>query len=218
MTGTCASVAPMLTLSFDNGPDTAVTPRVLDDLAARDLTATFFVVGERLEDPARRALLDRIAAEGHALGNHTWSHPRPFVSLPHAEVVDEIERTDAAMGDHASPLFRPSGRGGLLEPGLLTRPLVDHLAATGRTLVLWNSVPRDWERPDGSWIELARADMEAQDHTLIVLHDIPTGAMDHLGRFLDEVLEAGIGITPDLPAAAVPVREGRQVVDVDHLM
>lgn len=207
----------MLTLSFDNGPDIETTPQVLSELAARDLTATFFVVGERLEDPARCALLDRIAEAGHALGNHTYSHPRPFARLPIAEAVAEIDRTDALMGKHASPLFRPSGRGGRLEPGLLTHPLIDHLAASGRTLVLWNSVPGDWERPDGSWIDRAHADIAAQAHTLIVLHDIPTGAMDHIGRFLDEVLEAGIRITPDLPAATVPVRNGRQVLQVEGL-
>lgn len=208
----------MLTLSFDNGPDAETTPQVLDELAARGLTATFFVVGERLEDPARRALLDRIAEEGHALGNHTWSHPRPFAGLPIEDAIAEIDRTDAAMGRHASPLFRPSGRGGKLEPGLLTRPLIDHLAATGRTLVLWNSVPGDWERPDGSWIEPALADIAAQDHTLIVLHDIPTGAMDHLGRFLDQVLETGTEITPALPPATIPVRDGAQVLDVEELI
>ncbi len=68
--------SPELTLSFDNGPDPEATPRVLDVLAERGLKATFFVVGEQLR--AHRALAERAHAEGHWIGNHTLTHPRPL--------------------------------------------------------------------------------------------------------------------------------------------
>ena len=75
-----AAVMPVeVTLTFDNGPDPEATPHVLDVLAARDLKATFFVVGERLA--AARHLAERAHAEGHWIGNHTWTHRAPFGEL-----------------------------------------------------------------------------------------------------------------------------------------
>jgi peptidoglycan-N-acetylglucosamine deacetylase len=60
-------------LTFDDGPDPTATPEVLDALAAWDATATFFVVGSRAA--AYPGLLRRVRDEGHAIGNHSWSHP-----------------------------------------------------------------------------------------------------------------------------------------------
>ncbi|HKU98762.1 MAG TPA: polysaccharide deacetylase family protein [Vineibacter sp.] len=60
-----------ITLTFDNGPEPDVTPGVLDTLARHGLTSTFFVIGEKLAMPGRRALSERAAAEGHWIGNHT---------------------------------------------------------------------------------------------------------------------------------------------------
>ena len=63
-----------LTLSFDNGPEPDVTPAVLDILARRNLRATFFVIGDKLAQPGRRALAERAHAEGHWIGNHSYTH------------------------------------------------------------------------------------------------------------------------------------------------
>jgi len=65
-----------LTLSFDNGPTPDITPLVLDVLARRGFKSTFFVIGEKLG--RHRALAERAHAEGHWIGNHTWSHSLPF--------------------------------------------------------------------------------------------------------------------------------------------
>ena len=65
-------------------------------------------------------------------------------------------------------------------------------------MLLWNSVPRDWEDPLG-WVETALADVIAQDHTVLVLHDLPTGAMDRLPEFLDKVEQLGVKVTNDVP-------------------
>ena len=67
-----------LTLTFDNGPTPETTPQVLDVLGERGIRATFFVVGQRLEEPAALALAQRAKAEGHWLGNHTTSHDAPL--------------------------------------------------------------------------------------------------------------------------------------------
>ena len=112
--------SPDVTLSFDNGPDPAATPRVLDVLAERGLKATFFVVGEQLR--AHRALAERAVAEGHWIGNHTLTHPRPLGEVAEDAARCEIEATQDAIGALAHPdrLFRPSGEGGELQRGLLS--------------------------------------------------------------------------------------------------
>jgi len=209
-----------LTLTFDNGPDPTVTPFVLDTLNTRGLSAIFFPVGERLEHPDGQALMQRAANEGHQIGNHTYSHPRPFGALSGEQAIQEIERTDALLGSLCEPswMFRPSAGGGVQRPGVLNRPIVDYLIATKHTLVLWNLLCEDWSCADGSWVEKAIAGTALQDHSLLVLHDIASGAMDHLPDFLDQILEIGIEITTDLPNAEVPIRRGELVGSVDHLL
>src|SRR3954468_24541080 len=87
-----------VTLSFDNGPEPDVTPAVLDLLAARHLRTTFFVIGEKLADPRARASAERAFAEGHWIGNHTWSHRVPMGDSPADVVEHEIERTQRELG------------------------------------------------------------------------------------------------------------------------
>jgi hypothetical protein len=83
--------------------------------------------------------------------------------------------------------------------------------------VLWNSVPRDWADPV-EWIDRALADVRAREHTVVVVHDLPTGAMDHLPRFLDELDRTGVAVTDGLPDDCVPIIDGHIVSPVDHLM
>jgi peptidoglycan-N-acetylglucosamine deacetylase len=202
-----------LTLTFDNGPEPEVTPFVLDVLARRGVRATFFVVGQKVAEPERHALSARARAEGHWIGNHTWSHSVPLGERPEADIAQqEIGRTQAALGALAHPdrLFRPFGRGGHLDRRLLNASVVDYLVAGGYSCVLWNAIPHDWDDPDG-WVERALDQCRAQDWTLMVLHDLPTGAMRHLDGFLDAVLDAGIRVRQDFPPACVPIRRGARV-------
>jgi peptidoglycan/xylan/chitin deacetylase (PgdA/CDA1 family) len=60
---------PRVTLSFDNSPDPATTPHLLETLRAQRILATFFVIGRNLADPARRSLAERERDEGHWIGN-----------------------------------------------------------------------------------------------------------------------------------------------------
>ena len=209
-----------LTLSFDNGPFPDVTPGVLDALARARATATFFVCGKEATGPRRRALLERTREEGHRIGNHTQSHS---VELGASRDPDaprrEIEGAQAALAGFtdADRLFRPYGAGGVLGPRLLSPAAVEHLCGGGYTCVLWNSVPRDWEDPSG-WPERALADLRAQPWTLLVLHDIPSGAMRVLPRFLERAAEAGVELTADLPPECVPILRGQQVGSLDGLV
>jgi peptidoglycan/xylan/chitin deacetylase (PgdA/CDA1 family) len=203
--------ARRITLSFDNGPDPEVTPHVLDVLARAGLKASFFVLGEKLRDPARCAVAERARAEGHWIGNHTFHHARPLGLSPDPEIAaKEIGRTQELIGDLADErrLFRPLGGGGRLGRHLLSRAALDYLIAGRYTCVLWNAVPGDWADPTG-WVRTALKQCRALDWSLVVLHDLPTGAMDRLTRFIGEAREAGATFVQDFPPACVPLVQGR---------
>jgi peptidoglycan-N-acetylglucosamine deacetylase len=209
-----------VTLTFDNGPDADVTPAVLRDLARHDIRTTFFVVGNRLADPARRALLDRIADEGHWIGNHTFTHSVPLGLRSEPDVAEtEIGQTQALIGAHAHPdrLFRPFGGGGRIDRHLMNTAVVDFLCAGRFTCVLWNAIPRDWDDAEG-WRERALDQIRAQRWTLTVLHDLPTGAMRHLDRFLGEAKDAGARFRQDFPQDCVPIRAGKIVAPIHGLV
>lgn len=199
-----------LTLTFDNGPEPDVTPRVLDILAERGIKTTFFVIGEKLDDPARRNLAVRARNEGHWIGNHTYTHSTPLGQQRGADTAQrEIGRTQAAIGDlaHANRWFRPFGGGGNLDDRLLKPSVVDHLVHHKHSCVLWNAIPRDWDDPDG-WTDRALEQCRTQPWTLLVLHDLPTGAMAHLDRFLDRAETIGARFRQDFPPQCVPIRNG----------
>ena len=207
-----------LTLTFDNGPEPGVTPRVLDTLRERGIKATFFVIGEKLGDPDRRRLAERAHSEGHWIGNHTFTHSVPLGQQRDAETAqNEIGRTQDAIGDltHPNRWFRPFGGGGNLDTRLLKPSVVDYLRRNKHSCVLWNAIPRDWDDPDG-WIERALKQGQAQPWSLMVLHDLPTGAMDHLDRFLDRAREAGARIRQDFPPDCVPIRSGEIVRPIEQ--
>lgn len=205
-----------LTLTFDNGPDPDVTPRVLDVLAGRGIKTTFFVIGEKLADPERRGLAVRAHGEGHWIGNHTFTHSIPLGEQADRETAEnEIGRTQKAISDLAHPQrwFRPFGGGGNLDDRLLKPSVVDHLCAGGYSCVLWNSIPRDWEDPEG-WTDRALAQCRSQAWSLMVLHDLPSGAMRHLETFLDRAAQAGARFSQEFPPDCVPIRAGEIVLPI----
>jgi peptidoglycan-N-acetylglucosamine deacetylase len=206
-----------VTLTFDNGPEPAVTDRVLGILGAADIKATFFVLGSKLADKKRRALAKRAHAEGHWIGNHTWSHAEPLGRLKDASrVVSEIVETEALIDElgHPDRLFRPFGGGGELGPHLLSAAAVDVLRKEKMTCVLWNAIPRDWDNPRG-WAETALAQCLSQPWTLLVLHDLPTGAMGRLKIFIDRVLDHGGRFRQDFPPECVPIRRGEVLASLE---
>ena len=98
---------PMVALTFDDGPDPLYTPAVLDLLASRGMSATFFLVG--VNAAAEPELVRQILDRGHGIGNHTYDH-RNLELLTGAEVRVEIEKAHAALiaaGSPAPVLFRP---------------------------------------------------------------------------------------------------------------
>ena len=205
-----------LTLSFDNGPTPEVTPFVLDVLARHGVTSTFFIIGEKLGRPGHRALAERAHAEGHWIGNHTWSHSLPFGLMTPDAAKSEFDRTQEAIGplEHSHRFFRPYGQGGNLDNRLLSQNVVTHLASQHATIVLWSALPRDWQDPDG-WVDRALGQVGAQPWSLMVLHDLPTGAMRHLDRFLGLIGERGGRIRQDFPPDCMPMIDGRITQPLD---
>ena len=176
-----------VTLSFDNGPDPAATPEVLAVLRDHGVWASFFAVGQSaLAEPGGVALAEARLA-GWARSDrqpHTRSHTVPLGQNDMPDLVEaELVTTQRLIEPfrHAHRWFRPFGGGGNLDRRLLNKAVVDYLAAGRFSCVLWNAIPRDWENPDG-WVETALRQCAAQRWSLMVLHDLPTGAMRHLPR------------------------------------
>lgn len=208
-----------VTLTFDNGPAPGTTERVLDVLAERKLLATFFVVGTMLRRKGARELAYRARADGHWIGNHSLNHAAPLgTDLDRSHAVREIHDNQALLGDlaHERRFFRPFGGGGSIGPHLLSPAAVEVLSAGGYTCVLWNSVPRDWEDPVG-WVDNALTDVERLGHAVVVLHDLPTGAMDALPSFLDHLAARGAEVVQDFPAEVIPI-EGGSARQLDGLV
>lgn len=215
---------PRILLTFDNGPEPEVTPRVLDILERRGVKAAFFMLGRKLQRAEGRRLAEQAFAAGHRIGNHTFSHETPFGRMANPlDAIAEIDRTQALMGDLAGEekLFRPFGGAGVLGPALLNRPAVKHLQANAFTLALWTSVPRDWIEPE-AWPPRALADYVADQaagrDTVLVLHDLPTGAADGLDAFLGELQARGAQFTQSPPDRATPIRRGVLTGDLTGLV
>ncbi len=191
---------------------------MLDCLARHNAKATFFVMGRKAITPEGTALVHRASAEGHWVGNHTFSHAAPLGRLDAAAALADFEKAEAALAWVRQPqkLFRPPGSGELGKH-LLQPAVVEKLQAGVYTCVLWNSVPRDWLDPEG-WLDRALADYQSRDWTLLVLHDLPTGAMAHLEEFLVRLERAGAELTQEFPPDCVPIVDGKVVLPLDAYM
>jgi peptidoglycan/xylan/chitin deacetylase (PgdA/CDA1 family) len=82
---------PYIAMTFDDGPSGKLTPKLLDLLAAHHIKATFFVIGQNVEENPQ--ILARAAREGHEIGNHSWSHPN-LGKMSDEGVRRELRRPD----------------------------------------------------------------------------------------------------------------------------
>jgi len=205
-------------LTFDDGPHPVYTEQVLDILQAEAVPGAFFVTGTAVMEAPD--LLNRIIADGHEIGAHTFSHPR----------MDEISRTRVdlefslldkviagAAGRRATLYREPFQRSGgpisaarvaSLEPAL----------ARGLQIVGMDIVPRDWDGWSGRRIaDFVISEVERDAGNMILLHDggkDRTATVEALPLIISELRERGYGFTTlaDLAgttrAAVMPVAEG----------
>lgn len=189
----------LLALTFDDGPDPQITPKVLKALSEYDARATFFVLGQCAEQHPE--LLHDIVAAGHALGNHSYSHP----ARPSAEqAIAELEKTEQIIQQttgRKTSLFRPPY--GITDNALTRRAL-----ARGYTVVLWTISSAD-SNPIGPEVIASNVIYTPNPGDIVLMHD---GSGHHrtaeaLPRILEELGEAGFEFVT-LPALMRAWEEG----------
>ncbi|WP_189303904.1 polysaccharide deacetylase family protein [Streptomyces albospinus] len=178
--------AGRIALTFDDGPDPRYTPEILEVLRRHDTRATFFVVGEcAVEFPD---LLHFIAEEGHAVGNHTWTHPQ-LTTLPLGRVRAELGRTSALIEEvlGTAPAIARAPYGDWDQPSL------DICNDLGMSPVGWSVDSRDWTCPGSETIAGTVLD-ELRPGAIVLSHD---GGGDRvetvqaLDRYLPQLLDKG---------------------------
>ncbi len=160
---------PAVALTFDDGPNPEATPRLLDLFAAHGARATFFMVGKSARRHAD--LAERAAAEGHALGNHTWDHQSmPLLSR-------RGRRTQLRWCQEALPVPSPPDGVGTGPPRLFRPPwghqsLASRLDAArlGFQVIAWDVMAEDW-RGDGADTLAERMEAKIRPGSIVVLHD-----------------------------------------------
>lgn len=197
-----------IALTFDDGPDPVITPKVLAELRAHGVKATFFVLGERVR--LHPEILQAIVADGHEIGNHTYSH-RHLSRVSNEEIEDEIVRTQvlikAATGVNPI-LFRPPY--GTLRPDSRTV-----LAKLNLTSILWSVDPKDWSiREEGKMYD----DLIAHVHngSIVLCHDIHHAIVDALPRILDTLLAEGYQFTTVSDLCGLPRPAARDAMPLEE--
>ena len=134
-----------LALTFDDGPNPAITPKLLDLLDRHQAKATFFVVGKFVRECP--GLVKETVARGHVIGNHTETHPNLFFCGP-GETRSELLRCTEAISHaiHEEPrLFRPPF-------GYRSPWLGEILSRNGMQSVIWTLIPGDWRARPVDWL------------------------------------------------------------------
>ena len=194
----------LVALTFDDGPDPTWTPQILDILQREKVPATFFVVGENaVSEPG---LLRRMVAEGHQIGNHTYTHPNlALESLETARIeITATERAVEAITGHGTRLFRAPFMGDAepttpdeIEPILLAQQL-------GYISIGLHVDPNDWMTPGADAIvSRVVAGITSTDDLnggqIVLLHDAGgdrQGTVDALPRIIDTLRARGHRFVP----------------------
>ncbi|WP_043785871.1 glycosyltransferase [Solidesulfovibrio alcoholivorans] len=159
-------------LTFDDGPDVTYTPKILDILHRAGVKATFFVIGNNAEKNPE--LLRRIFAEGHDIGNHTFTHPNiADISLTQLGLeVSATQRLFESILGCQTHLFRsPYGEDSEPETQDQVRPL-EYLGKQGYVFVGMHIDPSDWSRPGvDAIVDETLRQAQSDEGNVILLHD-----------------------------------------------
>ncbi|TVZ88080.1 polysaccharide deacetylase family protein [Streptomyces sp. BK340] len=184
--GTDCRKAKCVALSFDGGPS-PTTPELLDILKQDGLHATFFVQGEG-HIAKYPAILRRIAAEGHEIGDHTWTHPR-LTDLAEADARRELTRTQDAIeritGKKPVLMRPPEGR--------TNRKVAKICRELGLAQVLWSVTAKDYETTDSALITQRVLDQTHRDG-IILLHDLHKGTVPAVPGIIKALEQRGYTI------------------------
>lgn len=204
---------PYIAMTFDDGPSATLTPKLLDLLKAKGIKATFFVVGQNAADHPE--ILRRAIAEGHEIGNHTWTHP-VLSKMSDEAVRSELQRTQdaivAAIGKKPT-LMRPPY-------GAITKAQKDWIHKEfGYEIILWDVDPNDWKIIKGETAAERTARVEnvilngdkegpgVHSGAIILSHDIHATTVDAMPDTFDKLLAKGFKFVtvPQLIAMEKPL-------------
>jgi peptidoglycan/xylan/chitin deacetylase (PgdA/CDA1 family) len=178
------STGNRIALTFDDGPTPGVTELILDELARRHARATFFMIGEKAA--ASPDLVRRVAAEGHEIGNHTYTHVK-LTQLPDAGVAAELARTQETIRQitgHAPRLLRPPF-------GELRKNQSPLVRNAGLQVALWSIDSRDWSHPATSE-SVSHVIKYLQSGAIILFHDLTPATGHVIPSLMDAVDEKGL--------------------------
>jgi peptidoglycan/xylan/chitin deacetylase (PgdA/CDA1 family) len=173
-----------IALTFDDGPHPQNTPRLLDILRARNVKATFYVIGRSVD--LYPQIVRRTIAEGHEVGNHTHTH-RLLSKLGDSELRSEFSRCQDAVVRAAGVRMRtmrpPYG-------GLLQRQRELAHSEFGYPTILWSVDPLDWKRP-GPSVVTSRILSGASAGGIVLAHDLHAPTVDAMPATVDGLLRRG---------------------------
>ena len=157
-----------IALTYDDGPNPAFTPELMRILDRYDARATFFLIGEWAE--REPGLIRELEAAGHAIGNHTYTHPT-MPMLSSAGVTEEMARCRAAV-EASGVQFSTVGHESLMRPpyGRRRPGTLRAVRAAGYVPVTWSVTCYDW-RKSATTAKIARRAGRAIEGEIVLLHD-----------------------------------------------
>ncbi|MGB1130646.1 MAG: polysaccharide deacetylase family protein [Haloferula sp.] len=175
---------PYVAMTFDDGPHPRNTPRLLDILRDRNIKATFYVIGRNVD--LYPALTRRIVAEGHEIGNHTYTHGN-LTKMSDAKVREEMikGRNSIVKAAGVQPRTMRPPYGALLQR---QRSMIH--AEFGYPTIMWSVDPRDWQRP-GPSVVTSRILSGTTPGAIILAHDLHAPTVDAMPATLDGLLRKG---------------------------
>ncbi len=185
ITYTSVSVpGPYVAMTFDDGPHATNTPRLLDMLRQRNIKATFYVVGQNVQQYP--GIVARMTADGHEVGNHSWSHPF-FTKISTASVRSQLQRTHDAIvkaSGKAPTTMRPPY-------GAITSSQKQWIKTDfGYPTIMWSLDPRDWQNRNAITVS-NRILGQAKQGAIILAHDIHKSTIDAMPTVLDGLKARG---------------------------
>lgn len=174
----------VVAITFDDGPHPTQTPRLLKMLRDRNIKATFYVVGKNVK--AYPHIIRQIVADGHEIGNHTWTHPS-LTSISDEQIRRELKTTADAISEAANYTPRT-----IRPPYGAINARVKELMFTefGYPTILWSVDPQDWRKP-GVSVVTSRMVNAAHPGAILLAHDIHASTIDAMPATLDQLLAKG---------------------------
>lgn len=153
----------LVALTFDDGPYPPYTGQILDILKETHTPATFFLVGQNAK--AHPGLVQRMAAEGHQIGNHTYHHV-DLLKLDRKDIAQEVDSTNQVISELTGKppaVLRPPH--GFRDPVVL-----DIMKQRNLQVVEWSVMSRDWTNP-GVEVIVERTVSKVKNGSIVLLHD-----------------------------------------------